>query len=81
MLATATSLPEVSMVLAAVRLKRYEMAISDVLSTNLFNVMIIVLVDANHSGEPVFTAQELLCSINYDEWVRANLLGAVLPSK
>lgn len=53
MLATATSLPEVSTVLAAVRLKRYEMAISDVLSTNLFNVMIIVLVDAIHPGEPV----------------------------
>lgn len=52
-LALATSLPEASTVLAAVRLKRYEMAISDVLGTNLFNVTIIVLVDALHPGRPV----------------------------
>jgi cation:H+ antiporter len=52
-LAFATSLPEASTVLAAVRLKRYEMAISDVLGTNLFNVTIIVLVDALHPGGPV----------------------------
>lgn len=52
-LAMATSLPEASTVLAAVRLKRYEMAISDVFGTNLFNVTIIVLVDALHPGGPV----------------------------
>lgn len=52
-LAFATSLPEASTVLAAMRLKRYEMAISDVLGTNLFNVTIIVLVDALHPGGPV----------------------------
>lgn len=52
-LAMATSLPEASTVIAAVRLKRYEMAISDVLGTNLFNVTIIVLVDALHPGRPV----------------------------
>jgi cation:H+ antiporter len=49
----STSLPEVSTVLAAVRLRRYEMAISDVFGTNLFNVTIIVLVDALHPGGPV----------------------------
>jgi cation:H+ antiporter len=49
----ATSLPEVSTVIAAVRLRRYEMAISDVFGTNLFNVTIIVLVDALHPGGPV----------------------------
>lgn len=52
-LAVATSLPEVSTVLAAVRLRRYEMAMSDVLGTNLFNVIIVVLVDALHFGGPV----------------------------
>lgn len=52
-LAFATSLPEASTVLTAVRLKRYEMAISDVLGTNLFNVTIVVLVDALHPGGPV----------------------------
>lgn len=53
LLGLSTSLPEISTVLAAVRLQRYEMAISDVLGTNLFNVTIIVLVDALHAGEPV----------------------------
>jgi cation:H+ antiporter len=52
-LAFATSLPEASTVVAAVRRQRYEMAISDVLGTNLFNVTIIVLVDALHPGGPV----------------------------
>lgn len=52
-LGLSTSLPEVSTVIAAVRLKRYEMAISDVFGTNLFNVTIIVLVDALHPGGPV----------------------------
>jgi cation:H+ antiporter len=51
--ACATSLPEASTVFAAVRLKRYGMAISDVLGTNLFNATIIVLVDALHPGPPV----------------------------
>jgi cation:H+ antiporter len=53
LLAASTSLPEISTVLAAVRLRRYEMALSDVLGTNLFNVIILVLVDALHDGEPV----------------------------
>lgn len=52
-LAFSTSLPELSTVFAAVRLRRYEMAISDVFGTNLFNVTIIVLVDALHPGGPV----------------------------
>jgi cation:H+ antiporter len=53
LLAAATSLPEVSTVIATVRMRRYEMAIADVFGTNLFNMMIIVLVDALHPGKPV----------------------------
>jgi cation:H+ antiporter len=53
LLGFATSLPELSTVLAAVKLKRHEMAIADVFGTNLFNVNIIVLVDALHPGPPV----------------------------
>lgn len=52
-LALATSLPEWSTVIAATRLRRYEMAVSDIFGTNLFNVMIIVYVDALHRGRPV----------------------------
>lgn len=53
MLGMATSMPEVSTAVAAVRLHRYEMAIADVFGTNLFNVTIIVVVDALHPGPPV----------------------------
>lgn len=49
----ATSTPEISTVLEAVRLRRYTMAISDVLGTNLFNVLILFVVDALHRGGPV----------------------------
>lgn len=49
----STSLPEISTVLAAVRLRRYEMAIADIFGTNLFNVGIIFLVDALHPGGSV----------------------------
>ena len=53
LLAMCTSLPEVSTVLAAVKLRRYEMALGDVFGTNLFNATIIVLVDALHDGDPI----------------------------
>ncbi len=49
----ATSLPEMSTVLESVKLRRYTMAISDIFGTNLFNVTVIVLVDALHRGGPV----------------------------
>lgn len=52
-LGLSTSLPEASTVVAAVRLRQYAMAVSDVFGTNLFNVTIIVLVDALHPGGPV----------------------------
>jgi cation:H+ antiporter len=52
-LAITTSLPEVSMTTALARRGQYEMAISGIFGTNLFNVTIIVLVDALHPGKPV----------------------------
>lgn len=55
MLAASTSLPEASTVVAAVRLRRYEMAVSDVFGTNLFNVTIIFAVDALYDGGPVLS--------------------------
>ena len=56
LLGFSTSLPELSTVLAAVRLRRYEMAMADVLGTNLFNVTVIVLIDALSPGGPVLAA-------------------------
>jgi cation:H+ antiporter len=52
-LAISTSLPEVSTVLSAAKLRRYEMAISDIFGTNLFDVVLIFLIDALFRGEPV----------------------------
>lgn len=48
----ATSLPEFSSALAAVRLGRPQMAVGDVLGGNLFNLSLILLVDLVH-GPPV----------------------------
>lgn len=53
LLGASTSLPEVSTVLAAVRLRRYEMAVADVFGTNVFNVAILFLVDLLYAGGPV----------------------------
>lgn len=53
LLGFATSLPEISTVVSAMRLRQYEMAISDILGTNLFNVALIFLVDAVYPGAPV----------------------------
>ncbi|WP_187830196.1 hypothetical protein [Siccirubricoccus phaeus] len=53
LLAVATSLPEISAMVGAVRLRRYEMAIGDVFGTNLFNAALLFLIDVLAPGEPV----------------------------
>jgi cation:H+ antiporter len=52
-LAGATSLPEVSSAIAAVRLKRPQLAIGDVLGGNMFNLALVFLVDVTYRGGPV----------------------------
>ncbi len=49
----ATSLPELSTITAAIRLKRYEMAIGDILGSNVFNLLLILLTDLVYIGDPV----------------------------
>jgi cation:H+ antiporter len=49
----ATALPNLSSIVAAVRLERYEMAISDVFGANLFNLGLILLADAVFAGSPI----------------------------
>ena len=53
LVAISTSLPEVSTVIAAVRLRRYVMAVSDIFGTNLFNGALVFVVDAVYRGGPV----------------------------
>lgn len=53
LVAVATSLPEISTMVAAVRLRRYEMALGDIFGTNLFNAALIFLIDALAPGPPV----------------------------
>ncbi len=52
-LAAATSLPEVSTILGAMRLRRYAMALGDIFGTNLFNIALIFMIDAIATGTPV----------------------------
>lgn len=51
--AITTSLPEISTVLAAVRLGRYVMAVSDIFGTNLFDIGVIFIADLAYPGGPI----------------------------
>lgn len=52
----STSLPEISSITAAIRMRRYDMAVGDIYGTNLFNIALLFLADAIYSGEPVLAA-------------------------
>src|SRR5690606_975665 len=41
----STSLPELSTITGAIRLKRHEMAVGDILGSNIFNLLLIFLTD------------------------------------
>ncbi len=56
--AIATSLPEVSTVLSAMRLKRYVMAVSDIFGTNLFDIAFIFIVDLAYAGPAVLSEMQ-----------------------
>lgn len=51
-----TSLPEVSSVLAALRLRRYQLAIGDIFGTNLFNIQILFVADLFYREGPLLNA-------------------------
>ena len=48
-----TSLPEISSITAAIRMREYDMAVGDVFGTNLFNFALIFLADVIYPGGPV----------------------------
>ena len=49
----ATSLPEASAIVGAMRHKRYELAVGEIFGSNMFNLGIILAVDLVATGEPV----------------------------
>lgn len=58
LLAAATSLPEVSTTISAVKAGRYTTAISNVFGSNAFDVSLLVLAEALHRGGSVFAEQK-----------------------
>jgi cation:H+ antiporter len=55
---TATSLPEISTVVMAVRIRRYTMAFADIFSTNIIDLMLVFVIDAIAPGQPVLDTQD-----------------------
>jgi cation:H+ antiporter len=51
----ATSLPELSTTVSAVRLKQYEMTFSDAFGTNLASVALLFVADVLYVGEPLLS--------------------------
>jgi len=69
--ASATSLPELSSITEAVRRGRYEMALGDVFGTNLLTIALILLADVFYTGNAVLNEAGRFEAV-------AALLGAVL---
>jgi cation:H+ antiporter len=53
LIGVATSMPELSSIVTALRIRRYEMAFGQVLGTNFFNLSLILLADAFFAAGPV----------------------------
>lgn len=53
LIGVATSMPELSSITAALRIRRYEMAFGQVLGTNFINLSLILVADIAFSGGPV----------------------------
>lgn len=73
LLAFATSMPELSSAIGAVRLRQPGMAVGDVFGGNLADVALIALVDAVYGGPPVLNSVDALSSL-------AALLGILLTA-
>ena len=64
----STSLPEISSISAAIRIRQYDMAVGDIFGTNLFNIALIFLADAIYRGPPVLSVAG-----------KFEVIGAILP--
>lgn len=55
-LGIATSLPEISTVTHAVRMRRFELAIGEILGANIFNLAVLFLADLAYPGPAILSA-------------------------
>ena len=53
--AVATSLPEASAIVGAMRHRRYELAVGEIFGSNMFNLAIILVIDLAAGGPPVLS--------------------------
>jgi cation:H+ antiporter len=53
LVAITTSLPEISTTLSAVKLQKYDMALSNIFGTNLFDISLIFIADLFYLKGPV----------------------------
>ena len=66
LVAGATSLPELVAAIAAIRIGAYDMAVGNVLGSNVFNILILVATDMAYSGGSVYqvvSTQHLITAI------------------
>ncbi len=56
LVAGATSLPELVAAIASIRIGAYDMAVGNVLGSNVFNIMILVVTDVAYTGGSVYHA-------------------------
>jgi len=56
LVAGATSLPELVAAIAAIRIGAYDMAVGNVLGSNIFNILILVVTDIAYTGGSVYHA-------------------------
>ena len=83
LVAIATSLPEVSSTLAAVRLGHFELAFGNIFGTNLFDIAAVALADAVYAGGPVLreVGAFSVCAALLATLVTAIFLGGLIERR
>lgn len=71
LIGVATSMPELSTISAALRMRRHEMAIGEVLGTNFVNVALLLLADLTYAGGAVINEAGVFEAVS-------SLLGVLL---
>ncbi len=76
LIGVATSMPELSTIVAAIRLRRYELAFGQILGTNFINLSLILLADVFFTGGPVIN--ELGRFEQFSALLGASLIGVFI---